>query len=158
GQWRIGTGNETDGDAVAVTFTSEAATDAADPRSMTVHAHLPDRRVRGTVIWQGERGVVFREGNTTALTWRDPLAHADDDAGDHAGSLTAPMPGKIIAVHVAAGDTVERGQALLVMEAMKMEHTITAPEAGQVGEVFFGIGDQVTDGAVLLAIEAKAAA
>lgn len=159
GQWRIGAEDSgADRGASSVTFTTEPAPDAADPRSMTVQAHLPDRRVRGTVIWQGERAVVFREGNTTALTWRDPLAHADDDAGDHAGSLTAPMPGKIIAVHVAAGDTVERGQALLVMEAMKMEHTITAPEAGQVGEVFFGIGDQVTDGAVLLAIEAKAAA
>ncbi|KAG1437048.1 hypothetical protein G6F57_020410 [Rhizopus arrhizus] len=62
------------------------------------------------------------------------------------------MPGKIISISVKAGDTVEKGQPLLVMEAMKMEHTISAPADGRVGEVFYGVGDQVTEGAELVAI------
>ena len=63
------------------------------------------------------------------------------------------MPGKIISIAVKAGDTVEKGQPLLVMEAMKMEHTISAPADGKVAEVFYAIGDQVTEGAELVAIE-----
>ncbi|MGE8261174.1 MAG: acetyl-CoA carboxylase biotin carboxyl carrier protein subunit, partial [Stenotrophomonas sp.] len=65
----------------------------------------------------------------------------------------APMPGKIISISVKAGDKVEKGQPLLVMEAMKMEHTISATADGTVGEVFYGVGDQVTEGAELVSIE-----
>ncbi|AFK61073.1 biotin carboxylase subunit of acetyl-CoA carboxylase [Advenella kashmirensis WT001] len=63
------------------------------------------------------------------------------------------MPGKIISLSVKAGDTVKKGDALMVMEAMKMEHAITAPTSGIVEEVFFAVGDQVTDGAELIRIE-----
>ena len=63
------------------------------------------------------------------------LAHSQDTQGEHGGGSTAPMPGKIISIAVA-GDTVEKGQPLLVMEAMKMEHTISAPADGKVAEVF----------------------
>ena len=62
------------------------------------------------------------------------------------------MPGKIISLLVQAGDTVTKGQALLVMEAMKMEHTIVSPRDGVVEEVFYQPGDQVTDGTQLIAI------
>jgi 3-methylcrotonyl-CoA carboxylase alpha subunit len=84
------------------------------------------------------------------LEWQDPLSHADE--GDHReGKLTAPMPGKVIAILVAPGSSVEKGDALLVMEAMKMEHTIHAPAAGTVDDILFAIGDQVQEGAQLLA-------
>ncbi|KAG1079232.1 hypothetical protein G6F40_016399 [Rhizopus arrhizus] len=83
----------------------------------------------------------------------DPLAHAQDTQGEHGGGLTAPMPGKIISISVKARDPVAKGQPLLVMEAMKMEHTISAPADGRVGEVFYGVGDQVTEGAELVSIE-----
>jgi len=66
--------------------------------------------------------------------------------------LTAPMPGKVIAVHVAVGDKVKRGQALLVMEAMKMEHTIAAPSEGTVKEMSYSVGDQVAEGAALITL------
>lgn len=56
-------------------------------------------------------------------------------------------------ISVKAGDTVEKGQPLLVMEAMKMEHTISAPADGRVEEVFYGVGDQVTEGAELVSID-----
>jgi 3-methylcrotonyl-CoA carboxylase alpha subunit len=60
------------------------------------------------------------------------------------------MPGKVIAIHVRPGDTVTPGQALAVMEAMKMEHTLTAPRAGTVAEVLYAVGDQVAEGGELL--------
>jgi len=104
-------------------------------------------------VLHGEKAYVFREGRTLVLGLHDALAHAQDAQGDHAGGLTAPMPGKIISIAVKAGDSVSKGQPLLVMEAMKMEHTISAPADGKVQEVFYAVGDQVTEGAELVAIE-----
>jgi 3-methylcrotonyl-CoA carboxylase alpha subunit len=69
------------------------------------------------------------------------------------GSLTAPMPGRILAVLVEPGVRVRQGEALLVLEAMKMEHTVIAPARGIVQEVFFRDGDQVEEGARLLSIK-----
>ncbi|WP_304412851.1 acetyl/propionyl/methylcrotonyl-CoA carboxylase subunit alpha [Desulfuromonas sp. TF] len=69
------------------------------------------------------------------------------------GSLTAPMPGRILAVLVEPGARVRQGEALLVLEAMKMEHTVIAPARGIVQEVFFRGGDQVEEGARLLSLE-----
>jgi 3-methylcrotonyl-CoA carboxylase alpha subunit len=62
------------------------------------------------------------------------------------------MPGKVIAVNVAVGDRVKRGQPLLVMEAMKMEHTISAPGEGTIKELLFGVGDQVPEGVALITV------
>ncbi len=64
------------------------------------------------------------------------------------------MPGKVIAISTARGARVERGAPLLVMEAMKMEHTIVAPVDGVVDDVLFGVGDQVDEGAELVRFEA----
>ena len=74
------------------------------------------------------------------------------------GGLTAPMPGKVLAVHVALGQTVRRGQALAVMEAMKMEHTLHAPRDGVVAEVLHSAGEQVPEGAELLRLQPVAPA
>jgi propionyl-CoA carboxylase alpha chain len=70
------------------------------------------------------------------------------------GGLTAPMPGKVIEVRVAEGDTVKAGDTLLLLEAMKMEHPIQAPEDGVVKELRVASGDQVENGALLLVVEA----
>ncbi|MEY3739670.1 MAG: hypothetical protein RLZZ192_346 [Pseudomonadota bacterium] len=112
-----------------------------------------DSRLSGTVVRQGARFDVFVEGRSETLSLKDPLASAGQAEADHAGSLTAPMPGKIIAIEVKSGDKVKRGQALLVMEAMKMEHTITAGVDGVVENIYFGVGEQVTEGAVLISLE-----
>ncbi|MDO7868050.1 acetyl/propionyl/methylcrotonyl-CoA carboxylase subunit alpha [Nocardioides jiangxiensis] len=69
-----------------------------------------------------------------------------------AGSLLAPMPGSVVAVSAAVGDTVAEGQPLLVMEAMKMQHTISAPYAGTVTELDVAVGQQVEAGAVLAVV------
>ena len=63
------------------------------------------------------------------------------------------MPGKVIRVLAAPGAKVSKGDALMILEAMKMEHTITAPRDGVVAEVLFGAGDQVNEGAELLKLE-----
>ena len=76
------------------------------------------------------------------------------DAGDHHGGLVAPMPGRIIAVNVSTGDKVARGAPLIVMEAMKMEHTITAPAAGSVERILCAVGEQVKEGMELLVLSA----
>ncbi len=109
---------------------------------------LGDARHTLAVYLQGERVAVFGAAGSTELQEIDPLTHAGDAAAE--GRLTAPMPGKVIAFHVKAGDTVSAGQALAVMEAMKMEHTITAPRAGTVAELLYAVGDQVAEGGELL--------
>ncbi len=84
---------------------------------------------------------------------------AESEAGEEeGGGLTAPMPGKILAVLVAAGAAVEKGAPLVVMEAMKMEHTIAAPAKGTVKDVLYAPGDQVPEGAALIAFEPAAKA
>jgi 3-methylcrotonyl-CoA carboxylase alpha subunit len=68
------------------------------------------------------------------------------------GRLTAPMPGKVVSFAVKAGDRVKRGQALAVLDAMKMEHTIAAPADGVVAELLYAPGDQVGEGAALITL------
>jgi 3-methylcrotonyl-CoA carboxylase alpha subunit len=72
-----------------------------------------------------------------------------------AGALEAPMPGRVAAVLVAAGQAVKKGAPLMLLEAMKMEHSITAPLAGTIEAVHYAAGDQVEAGATLLSIAAR---
>ncbi|MEP6971565.1 MAG: biotin/lipoyl-containing protein, partial [Betaproteobacteria bacterium] len=98
---------------------------------------------------QGENVHVFTPHGATRILAIDLLDHAGDSHGD-GGRLTAPMPGKVLSFAVKAGDKVRKGQALAVMEAMKMEHTIAAPADGTVAELLYAPGDQVTEGSELL--------
>lgn len=125
---------------------------APQPNVVVIELMLGKACVSGTIVIREDRLDVFAAGCMSTLLLRDPLAHASDGEVEATGGLTAPMPGKVIAVHVAAGDKVKRGQALLVMEAMKMEHTITAPSHGVVKEVFFAVGDQVKEAEALLSL------
>ena len=81
------------------------------------------------------------------------MAHAGE-VESLGGRLTAPMPGKVVAVLASSGKEVRKGEPLVIMEAMKMEHTISAPSDGLVEEVLYQVGDQVADGAPLLAFKA----
>jgi 3-methylcrotonyl-CoA carboxylase alpha subunit len=117
-------------------------------------ATLGDARVTGRVFVDGDMFHVFCLGTALAFEWQNLLAHAADAEGGE-GRLTAPMPGKVIAVLVEPGAVVEKGTPLLVMEAMKMEHTIGAPAAGTVSEVLYAVGDQVADGAQLLVLNVQ---
>ena len=114
---------------------------------------LGDTALHGCVRRDGDLFHVFTAGRHFTLAYNDPMAHAGEveAAG---GRLTAPMPGKVVAVLVASGKIVAKGEPLVIMEAMKMEHTIAAPSDGLVEEVLYGVGDQVADGAPLLAFKA----
>ncbi|MDR6475643.1 3-methylcrotonyl-CoA carboxylase alpha subunit [Burkholderia sp. OAS925] len=117
-------------------------------------ATIGDARATGRVFIDGDTFHVFCLGHALAFEWQNLLAHAAD-AEHGEGRLTAPMPGKVIAVLVEPGTVVEKGTPLIVMEAMKMEHTIGAPAAGVVSEVLYAVGDQVADGAQLLVLDVQ---
>jgi 3-methylcrotonyl-CoA carboxylase alpha subunit len=99
----------------------------------------------------GEQVHVFDAGRHHVFTAVDPYL-PPADAADHHGGLTAPMPGRVLAVMVSQGQQVARGAPLVVMEAMKMEHTVTAPRDGKVESLFCAPGDQVKEGAELLVL------
>ncbi|HEY9031469.1 MAG TPA: acetyl/propionyl/methylcrotonyl-CoA carboxylase subunit alpha [Kangiella sp.] len=109
------------------------------------------KRFNATVVDDGANLHIFIHGHYKVLEKVERgLAGDSEDAG---GSLTAPMPGTVIEVLVSEGDHVESGQPLVILEAMKMEHTINAPTAGVVSEVHYAAGDLVDDGAELLSLE-----
>jgi len=112
---------------------------------------LGTQTLRARAFRDGAQWHLFRDGLHHVLTLRDPAAVEGEEAAG--GSLAAPMPGKVIQVLVQAGATVARGAPLLVLEAMKMEHTISAPRAGVVKKILYAAGEQVTEGAELLVLE-----
>jgi 3-methylcrotonyl-CoA carboxylase alpha subunit len=109
------------------------------------------------VYAQGERHAVFAGSGSALVDEHDPIAHAGEGAAV-GGRLTAPMPGKVVSFLVKAGDVVKSGQALAVMEAMKMEHTIAAPHDGVVQELLYAAGDPVAEGGELLRLAKPAQA
>ena len=139
-QWRItingrsalARGRKLEGDRIAVEF--------------------DDRRLIASVVAVDDKRSVFLQGSTYSLLRDDPL-HLVEAGGAHGGGLTAPMPGKVVALLAQAGQKVEKGAPLLILEAMKMEHTITAPTAGTVKAFCYAAGEQVADGAALVEFE-----
>ena len=91
---------------------------------------------------------VFSAGQTHTWTMPDPLVgeEASADLGD---SITAPMPGLVKVIHATAGDSLSKGDPVLVLEAMKMEHSLAAPRDGHLSEIFVREGQQVVGGAIL---------
>ncbi|RMX04078.1 acetyl/propionyl/methylcrotonyl-CoA carboxylase subunit alpha [Corticibacter populi] len=120
------------------------------PGSDAIEVDYAGRSARVNVYRHGAAVEIFAPRGQDAITWIDPLAQGDEPG--EGGRLTAPMPGKVVSFAVQAGEKVSKGQALAVMEAMKMEHTIAAPRDGVVAELLFAPGDQVMDGAELLTL------
>jgi 3-methylcrotonyl-CoA carboxylase alpha subunit len=118
----------------------------------SLRARLDGVVVAARVVRHGDLATVFDRGAEHTLAVVDPLAAAASGEAA-AGKLTAPMPGRIAAVRVAPGDRVGRGHPLIVVEAMKMEHTVTAPAPGVIGAVHYAVGDLVEEGAELLVLE-----
>jgi 3-methylcrotonyl-CoA carboxylase alpha subunit len=115
---------------------------------------LGGRRINVTVVSANEKRHVFIDGVCFIFSAIDPLFHAGSGGGAE-GGLTAPMPGKVIALIAPVGARVEKGAPLLILEAMKMEHTIAAPAAGLVKAFLFSVGEQVSDGAELVEFEVE---
>jgi 3-methylcrotonyl-CoA carboxylase alpha subunit len=104
----------------------------------------------GTYV-PGEPPTFFEDGAAFVIATPRTTGAAGPAAGD--GAIISPMPGKIIALEVAAGEAVTKGQKLLTLEAMKMEHSLAAPFDGVVAELNAAEGAQVTEGALLARIE-----
>jgi 3-methylcrotonyl-CoA carboxylase alpha subunit len=119
----------------------------------TLAAVIDGARETATAVSSGDGLTLFRTGGAHRFAVVDRLAVADD-ADAAGGRLQSPMPGKVVAVLVEAGAAVEKGQPLMVLEAMKMEHTIRAPAAGTVTAVRFAVGEQVPEGEDLIGFEA----
>ncbi|MFM8609996.1 MAG: biotin carboxylase N-terminal domain-containing protein [Burkholderiaceae bacterium] len=118
-----------------------------------IELHWLGQRLRTQAYRVGDEVHVFTAAGAARIVQVDLLAHAGESAAE-GGRLSAPMPGKVVSFAVKAGDKVSKGQALAVMEAMKMEHTIAAPADGTVAELLYAPGDQVDEGAELLKLSA----
>ena len=148
--------------SVAVQGAGEQWTVHMDGNTLQGSGRLAGDALRVQIGEQLHRATVIRDGNDLYLfgsegvqrfTLHDPVSEADQSVAD-AGSLVAPMPGRIVATLVSPGTAVKRGAPLLVLEAMKMEHTLQAPADGTVQGYLVKAGDQVGDGAVLVDFEA----
>jgi len=109
------------------------------------------RPLRALVARGRDRVWVALEGVTYAFETGEDV-RAADAGGAGSGTVTAPMPGKVVAVLVAPGDTVEAGQAVVVLEAMKMETTLAAEVAGTVSAVQATVGELVDAGAAVVVV------
>ena len=156
-----------DGAAHALTLTGEPGWYGRSS-SFTVSGEFGSAQIYGepgVVVVDGEvvstlspdagRVLVFDGGDVVEFHRRKSSGPAGGSASD--GGLRAPMPGKIVAAPAKAGDKVAKGQPVVVLEAMKMEHALTAPFDGVVSEFNVAVGDQVTDGAVLAVVKAEGA-
>ncbi|TMH26840.1 MAG: acetyl/propionyl/methylcrotonyl-CoA carboxylase subunit alpha [Betaproteobacteria bacterium] len=118
----------------------------------TLRVELGGMRLDATVVVAGERRHVFLHGRSYQLARVDPLYHGGEGQGAE-GALVAPMPGRVVACLAQPGAVVEKGTPLLILEAMKMEHTITAPAAGKLQAFRFAVGEQVAEGVELVEFE-----
>ncbi len=121
---------------------------------MTIHTgdelwlEIDGRKHKAVATKVGDVWWVHINGHTMQFEVIEPGASSADDEG----GLNAPMPGKILEVHVREGQNVKSGDLLMVMEAMKMEHKIVASNDGIVESIHFNEGDQVPQGAELLSL------
>jgi 3-methylcrotonyl-CoA carboxylase alpha subunit len=140
GAWRLGIGDRRIAASAAL-------------RADGLAVWLDDEASLVAVVEHGAQLHLFTSAGHVRIDRLDPLrlAEAEEEADS---ALTAPMPGRIVRQPVAAGDRVARGAPLLVLEAMKMEHTLSAPGAGTVVALHYAEGDQVEEGAILIEFEA----
>jgi 3-methylcrotonyl-CoA carboxylase alpha subunit len=120
----------------------------------TVAARIDACRRQARYLLSGERVHLWLGSEHYELKLDDPRTH-EFTASAASGGLTTPLPGVVVAVPVAIGQQVEAGAVLMVIEAMKMEHTISAPYAGAVEAIHFARGDRVPEGSELLTLTRK---
>jgi acetyl-CoA/propionyl-CoA carboxylase biotin carboxyl carrier protein len=142
------------GDAVTVDGVTFEATGVLDGNDvlLTVSSGEAARTSRWATAVEGTHVWVGHEGASWVL--HEAVRHLRADEHAHDGEVMSPMPGSVIAVHASEGDTVTKGQPLVVVEAMKMEHTLTAPLDGSVGEVLVHVGQQVAVDQLLVTVTA----
>ena len=129
---------------------AEAVVSGAYAGDNRIVADLDGVRINGTVVREPHALTVFAFGSSHRLE-REQFATLED--AEPSGLLVSPLPGNVARVLVDVGQHIDEGQPLIIVEAMKMEHTIAAPRAGCVTHIYFGVGEQVAEGAQLLAVE-----
>jgi len=122
---------------------------AGDAGVSTIAARLVERRRRARCRIEGAQVTLWEEDAQYDFLLEDPRTR-EFKASATTGGLTTPLPGVVVSVPVSVGHKVAAGEVLMVIEAMKMEHTITAPYAGTVQAIHFGRGDRVPEGSQLL--------
>ena len=120
----------------------------------SLNVELDGKRSQAQVVRHAEELTVFCAGRSYRLAFEKATVTEEEDPS---GRLISPLPGNVIRVLVSGGETVAKGQALMIIEAMKMEHTISAPRRGTVKQIYFGQGEQVVEGAQLLDFEPEQA-
>ena len=131
-------------------YAVEASVDGLRLVTPSGRRHLP--------LWRdGDRVWLWRGATRLDFVIVDPR-HVDVKAAHHEGELIARLPGTVVAVPVAVGDSVAAGATLMVLEAMKMEHAVLAPRAGTITRLLFARGDRVPEGAVLVELSEPASA
>ena len=116
-----------------------------------VDLEIDGRRVSASITQAGDNWLVHAARGGIEL--QELPRFPDSKQVDFTGGLVAPMPGNVTTIHVEEGATVEEGQLLLILEAMKMEHRITAPVSGIVKQMRVSVGDQVDNGELLVVLE-----
>ena len=132
----------------SVTASARHAQDGA------IDVELGGRHSRATVARRAVELTVFAGGCSYRLEFEKPAVTEEEDPS---GRLVSPLPGSVIQVLVGRGEAVTKGQALMIIEAMKMEHTISAPKRGTVRQIYFSKGEQVAEGAQLFDFEPEEA-
>lgn len=133
-----------------------AAPSAMHLHGEQLHVERDGLRQQHRTIRRGDCLYLHYAGALQAVSLYDPIAEVEASHQQH-GGLTAPMNGSIVRVLVEAGQHVEAGTALVVLEAMKMEHSIRAPQAGTVKALYCREGEMVSEGTVLVELEEASA-
>lgn len=113
---------------------------------------IDGRKLKAVFVKESQNLTALFGGREWNIHIHDPLLQTVDD-DKQSGGLMAPMPGSVVSVDIKIGDDVKEGDTLMVVEAMKMEHTIHAPRDGRIKEIFFDVGEQVKDGEALLSLD-----
>ncbi|MFB9170502.1 acetyl/propionyl/methylcrotonyl-CoA carboxylase subunit alpha [Chromobacterium piscinae] len=138
----------------AVRVGSESFAASASLSGNQLEAVLDGVRIKAVVVRRGAQRALFDNGERLSVDFIDPYAYTE--LGVHGEThLKAPMPGRVVALLAEIGKKVAKGSPLLILEAMKMEHTITAPGDGVVQDFYFSAGEQVNDGDELVDFAAE---
>jgi len=125
-----------------------------EPSSPSISTFFPHTRIESTIITDGDKITLFQRGKQTQLTLATPSWYEKAlGLKDVANSVLAPMPCKVLRNEVKEGDTVEKDQALVVIESMKMETVIRSPQNGVVAKLVHKEGDICKAGTVLVLFE-----
>jgi len=132
-----------------ITVEGKSVVAAGELKGEELYADIDGYRRRVAVVPHDGQFTLFSEQGAMQFSMRQP-DYGDEDAGSGPGAFAAPMSGIVVKLLVEQGAEVEKGQPVIIMEAMKMEHTLCAPSDGSVLQYFFQAGDQVDGGAELL--------